>query len=287
MLKTLSWLEPRSAQVRGLETAWLEGGRPGAPIALLLHGYPDTPDTWREQAAPLMDTHWLLLPFARGLGGSRAPARMDRYGAYAALLDHLELLRLADPERRRPVHVVGHDIGGVHAWMLATYAPPNLRSVTVLNSAHPRQFLRRLLWPRQVFKSWYVAALQLPRLPEWALRVVRRRLLERLASEGWKAPDGGFGLEEFEGAALNAMNEYRQFVREIPMFLSERSAIARVPVQLIASREDPYLEPPSFLELSDLAENLAIRVVRGGHWLHRQQPERVHRLLKEFWARWG
>ena len=24
------------------------------------------------------------------------------------------------------------------------------------------------------------------------------------------------GVEEFEGAALNAMNEYRQFVREIP-----------------------------------------------------------------------
>jgi len=283
-MKTASGLALKTARLRGLETAWLDNENAGKPVLLFLHGFLDTPETWAEQAAAFGRDYRLLLPYGRGVGPSRPPEDKRRYGAYSILLDNLELLRLADPEGRLPVHVVGHDVGGVHAWMLACHPSPRLRSAAVLNSAHPKQYLRRALWPRQVLKSWYVGAFQIPYASEALLWVFHKRILDALTAEGWRAPGGSLSLADFEGAAVNAMNQYRQFVRDIPHFLGERAAPTDVPVLVISSEEDRYLEAPSTTEFADLARRVTVRVVRGKHWIHREQAERVDRLLSGFWS---
>lgn len=283
-MKTLAGLELKSARIRGLKTAWLDNGNEGRPVLLFIHGYLDTPATWEEQAPAFASGYRLLAPFARGVGESEPPADRRRYGAHSILLDHLEILRLADPQGRRPVHVVGHDVGGVHAWMLASHPNPSLKTVTILNSAHPKQYLRRMLWPRQLFKSWYLGAFQIPYVSEAALWLFRKEIFKVLESEGWRPPAGEMSLKDFEGAAVNAMNQYRQFARDIPHFLREKSAPTATPVLVISSEEDRYLETPSTTEFADIAKDVTIRVVRGKHWIHREQPERINRLLAEFWS---
>lgn len=284
MSQTATGLRLKTAVVRELKTAWLDNENRGKEVLLFLHGYLDTPAAWRPQAAAFSEKYQVLVPFARGVGESAPPRDKRRYGASSILLDHLEILRLNDPERTRPVHVVGHDVGGVHAWMLACHPARGLRSAAILNSVHPRQYLRRILWPRQVLKAWYVGAFQVPYVSEALLWLFRKEIFKTLEAEGWRPPVAEMSLSDFEGAAINAMNQYRQFVRDIPHFLRENAAPTPVPVLVVSSEEDRYLETPSATEYSDIASNVTIRVVKGRHWLAAEQPERVIRLLEDFWS---
>ena len=136
-MKTLTALKLKTAELRGVKTSWLDNENTGKDVLFFIHGYLDTPDTWKDEVAAFNENYHILLPYGRGVGESSAPKDNRRYGAHSILLDHLEILRLNDPERRRPVHIVGHDIGGVHAWMLASYPDPSVKTVTILNSAHP------------------------------------------------------------------------------------------------------------------------------------------------------
>jgi len=281
-MKTLSGMRLKTERLRGLNTAWLDNENNSKDVLFFLHGYMDTPDSWSAQLAAFNETHQVLTPFGRGVGPSEAPADKRRYGAYPILLDHLEILRRNDPEGRRPIHIVGHDVGGVHAWMLACHANPNIKTVTILNSAHPKQYLRRILWPRQVIKSWYVGAFQIPYVSEALLWIFHDEVHKHLAAQGWQPPPGELSMKDFEGTAVNAMNQYRQFVRDIPHFLRENTKPTEVPVMVISSEEDLYLERPSALEFKDIAKNVTVRVIRGKHWIHREQPERINRLLSEF-----
>jgi pimeloyl-ACP methyl ester carboxylesterase len=272
----------RTAELRGLRTAWLDNERASAPIALFLHGYLDTPETWRAQFEEFGQEYRVVAPFARGVGGSEPPSDKRRYGAYSILLDHLEILRRVDPEARLPVHVVGHDVGGVHAWLLASHPSPAVRSVSVLNSAHPRQYLRRLPWPGQMLKGWYVGLFQFPWLARAALRLFQWRVLTLLEAEGWGRA-GRLSPKEFDEAALHSLEQYRRFVRDIPWFIRERAMPASVPVLALSTEEDRFLERPSAYEFGGIADSVTVRIVRGRHWIHREQPERVNRILADFW----
>src|SRR5437764_1012609 len=62
------------------------------------------------------------------------------------------------------------DWGGGVAWTFAMRYPERLDRLVILNSPHPASFLRKLLTPKQLFRSWYMFFFQLPWLPEIALR---------------------------------------------------------------------------------------------------------------------
>lgn len=274
----------KTETIRGLATGWLDNENEDGDLILFLHGFLDTPETWSAQMEAWGSGHRLLLPYARGVGPSSAPEHRGRYGTASILLDHLEILSRADPSEKRPLHVVGHDLGGIHAWMLACHPRRNLKSAVILNSVHPRQHLRRLLWPRQLLKSWYVGAFQIPGVSEALFWLLRKQVFKSVEAEGWRAPVPGLTMEGFEGAALNAMNQYRELGRDAAHFLREPLRPTDTPVLVIASEEDRYLEEPSTLEFSDIARHVTVRVVQGKHWLHREQPERINRLLGDFWA---
>src|SRR6476661_5199670 len=81
-----------------------------------------------------------------------------------------DVLALIDASGRERVHLVGHDWGGALAWLVAGNHPTRIASLTVLSTPHPAAMSRA--WrsgTEQKRKSWYMAAFQVPRLPERAL----------------------------------------------------------------------------------------------------------------------
>jgi pimeloyl-ACP methyl ester carboxylesterase len=179
--------------------------------------------------------------------------------------------------------VIGHDWGGVHAWMLAGHPNKRLRSLAIVNSVHPKQWLRRARWPRQIAKSWYVGAFQLPYISEGLLWLLHGPIIKSIREQGWRAPAGDITMAEYDGAAINAVNQYRQLARDLPTFLREKPSSVSAPVLILASEGDRYLEEPSATEFADLASKVTVRVIKGKHWLHAEQPERINRILSEFW----
>src|ERR1700694_781340 len=108
------WIDVAAPTVQLRALTW---GRHDAPIALCLHGFPDTAYCWRKGAPLLVDAGWrVVAPFMRGYTPSSIPS--DRsYHMGAVMDDALRVLEAAGPTGRDVV--IGHDWGAFAATGLA------------------------------------------------------------------------------------------------------------------------------------------------------------------------
>ena len=155
------------------------GPADGTPV-VLLHGFPQDRSSWDRISGRLhaagMRTY---APDQRGYcAGARPP------GTAAYRLEHLvgDVIALIDATGHDRVHLVGHDWGGGVAWLVAGNHPDRVASVTVLSTPHPAALSRALRTFDQLRRSWYMAAFQVPVLPE------------RLVAAGFRSVMVGSGL---------------------------------------------------------------------------------------------
>ncbi|KAI1375705.1 soluble epoxide hydrolase [Hypoxylon crocopeplum] len=95
-------------------------------VILLIHGFPQTSYQFRHVIDPLAEAGYrVLAPDYRGAGASSKPA----IGFTKSIIAR-DLVRLLDAlEIHEPVHVVGHDIGGMVAFAMAAKHPSRVASV--------------------------------------------------------------------------------------------------------------------------------------------------------------
>lgn len=147
------------------------------PLAVLLHGFPDTAHTWRHLGPQLADAGWrVAAPFLRGYAPSAIPP--DRSGHVAALMSDAVGLHRALGGGPDAV-LVGHDWGAITANALAAH-PDSPFSRVVSMSVPPFAAMRstravRVL-PRQLRNSWYIGFNQVPALAELTFERLVRRL---------------------------------------------------------------------------------------------------------------
>lgn len=188
-------------------TAWAAGPADG-PVVLLLHGYPQTRHTWRDQLPALADAGFrAVAPDQRGYSPGARPVGIDAYTTDALVGDAVALARLLSPER--PVHLVGHDWGGQLAWLTAVSHPDVIASLTVLSRPHPAAFARAFGDdPAQAERSKHHRAFDDPATADLLLADDARRLRRMLATNA--VPDADIsayldvlGRREAMEAALN------------------------------------------------------------------------------------
>src|SRR5215470_17991179 len=120
----------RSATVRanGLEFGLLEAG--SGPLALCLHGFPDTAHTWRHLLPALAGAGFrAVAPFMRGYAPTAVPAD----GAYqlgALIADAVALHEALG--RGGDAVLIGHDWGAEAAYGAAAHAPGRWRRLVTL-----------------------------------------------------------------------------------------------------------------------------------------------------------
>ena len=109
-----------------------------APAVVLLHGFPAGSWMWRGVlASPALAAYRLFAPDQRGYnrstvpGGGAAALALPLLAADAAAL----IEAVAGPAGA--AHLVAHDWGGGVAWWLAAQRPALLRSLSIINMAHP------------------------------------------------------------------------------------------------------------------------------------------------------
>jgi len=162
-------------------------GAADAPLVLLLHGYPQTRHTWREQVPALGGAGYhAVAPDQRGYSAGVRPdpaAGLDAYGIERLVADVLDLAT-ANGHHAKPFHLVGHDWGGQVAWVVAHRHPERVASLTVLSRPHPAAFRRafREDADNQQYRSRHHKAFHAPgtatRLLEDGGRRLRRQLRE-------------------------------------------------------------------------------------------------------------
>jgi pimeloyl-ACP methyl ester carboxylesterase len=260
------------------------GGGAAGQVAVLLHGFPEDRHSWDRVASALAAAgHRVLAPDQRGYSPGARPATRSAYTLSQLAGDVLALADAAGAER---FHLVGHDWGAALAWYMAARHPRRLISLASLSVPHPQAFLRALTTSNQAIRSWYIAAIQLPRLPELALsRRSGKALRDALVRTG--LDPGSAARYAVQATAPAAIRGALNWYRAIPLDLRERIGQIDVPTLFIWSDGDSFVSRTA-AELCGgyVSGPYRFELFQGSsHWLPQEAPEQVAALLVEHFAR--
>jgi pimeloyl-ACP methyl ester carboxylesterase len=120
----------RFARVNGVRLHYVRAG--AGPAVVLLHGWPQTWFAWREAIALLSARFTVIAPDLRGLGLSERPP-----GGYDKRTIAADIRALIAETAGGRAHVVGHDMGGKTAFMLAHLHPESVDRLVLVDCLIP------------------------------------------------------------------------------------------------------------------------------------------------------
>jgi pimeloyl-ACP methyl ester carboxylesterase len=276
-----------------ISLAALTWGPDDGPLAVLLHGFPDTAHTWRHLGPALAGHGWrVVAPYLRGYAPSDVAA--DRSGHIAALM--ADAVGVVDALSGGPDTVlVGHDWGAITTNALAAHDESPFCRVVAM-SVPPFPAVRNAgalrLLPRQLRNSWYIGFNQVPVLPELVFdRYVRG--LWRSWSPGYDATED---LRHLAAALPDrvhrraAIGYYRSLASPFPppapyrRWKGAEMRLPVVPVLYLHGAEDRCLDPRLVSGVrAQLPEGSDTALVAGaGHFLQLEQPAEVNRRVLAF-----
>lgn len=292
----LAGLTVERTDLGDLDVAWLTDPRaePDAPLALLLHGFPDAATTWRHLIPRLADVG--LRPVAPWLRGY-APTSVPDDGLYqvGALARDASRLHEALGGDDRAV-IVGHDWGAMATYAAVGWEPDRWRRAVAMAVPPAGAMFGGFTSYDQLRRSWYMFFFQSP-LADGTVAADDLAFIDRL----WADWSPGYDASDDLPGVKHALRD--------PANLA--AALGYYRATLGAGRTDPSLDAPQggwltptpkptlYLHGADdgcvgsgLATDAAaslpapgsrVEVVDGvGHFLHVEDPTRVGNLIVDF-----
>jgi pimeloyl-ACP methyl ester carboxylesterase len=272
-------------QANGLQFATLEIGT--GPLALCLHGFPDTAWTWRHLLPELAAAGFrAVAPYLRGYAPTDVPADgAYQTGALAADAIALhEALGGGDD-----AVLVGHDWGAMAAYGAAAHAPGRWRRIVTMAVPPPAAMARGFLDYDQLRRSFYVFVFQTP-LAEAAVGQKDLAFIDGLWrdwSPGYDAADDVARVKDALRSPANlsaAIGYYRAMLdrtNHVPAYAAEQAAVLSPPPQptlYLHGRADGALgvelvgDAGAWLS----AESRVDILDDVGHFLHLERPADVN-----------
>ena len=268
--------ELSSVNIDGAQLAYRRAG--SGPTVLLVHGIPTSSRLWDAVGAELAAGFDVIAPDMLGYGESSKPLDRDvSISAQAELLSGLlEALGVG------PATVVGHDIGGGVAQIMAVHEPGRLAALGLINAV--------------CFDSWPIPAM---------LALKRSAPLAGRLPEGWVtgALAQGISREVPEGQAREAMRDglaawdrdpdsLRAFFRNVEALdsrhtqaiASELGGIA-VPTHVVWGAADRFQKPEYATRLRDAIPGATLRMIDAGHFVPWARPAEVTAEVRELAGR--
>jgi pimeloyl-ACP methyl ester carboxylesterase len=266
----------------------------GDRLALCLHGFPELAFSWRHQLPVLAEEGWLAwAPDLRGYGETDRPVGREEY-ALERLMD--DVAALIDASGARETLLIGHDWGGVIAWLFALRRVRPLSRLVVMNLPHPACYERALRrGVRQWLRSWYMLFFQLPWLPEKALgargaTMIGRAFLD-MAVHKENFPEEVLDVYRraaLQPGALTAMlNYYRALLSGGGARRQRSLGYPKIdaPTLVIWGEQDSALGVETLEGIEEFVPNLTLRrLPDASHWVQQDAPEKVNEILRK-WLR--
>lgn len=280
----------------GVRLHCAEVGREGAPLMLLLHGFPEFWYAWKDVMPAFADAWHAVAPDMRGYNLSSKPVETKAYRADRLVADLDGLIRGLGHER---AVVVAHDWGGAVAWSLAIARPERVSRLVILNAPHPVPFARLLAEdPAQQAASVYMNWLRRPGA-EAALARDDFAVMERFFvgetppawfdaatraayREAWSQPGAlAGGVAYYRASPLYPPEGDDPGARRLR--LDPADFTVRVPTRVLWGERDRALLPALLDGLDAVVPDLDVqRLPECSHWLAHEAPQRVAALIAEF-----
>ena len=312
----MSELIHSTVRTNGIDMHFVEQGE--GPVALLLHGFPESWYSWRHQLPALADAGFrAVAPDVRGYGRTDAPDSIESYTMKNHTADFIGLLDAFGVEK---AVVVGQDWAAVMAWHCALLYPDRVSAVVGMSVPYSP---RAPMPPTQLFKRafgdnfFYMLYFQEPGIAEAELEAdVRRSLRMFLYSASGDAPEGAatpgkkkgakfldgmpepdelpawlseadldFYTAEFERTGFHgALNRYRNMDRDWEELPQLAGAKVQQPALFIAGDRDPVSRFTNLDRMKANVPNLRETVVLSGcgHWTPQERPAEVNAALIRF-----
>ena len=278
-------------RANGIEFAYLEEGE--GPLVLLLHGFPDTAHSWSHQMPAVAAAGYrAVAPYLRGYPPSEIP-RDGFYDRATLVADIAALIRALNGDA--PVHLVGQDFGASITYGIVAAYPELVRRAVVMAVPHPAETAKSVLNARHVHRSFHWWFFQLPGLPEKALAENDFAFIDYLwdywASPGYRDSEHIAEIKRMlrePGVLTATLGYYRAMFDQHnmdPRLESLRKSMGgaiTVPTLALCGGDDMRAEL-----MTDQAKHFSgeyrYEVVAGaGHFLHREKPAEVTRLVLDW-----
>jgi 2-hydroxymuconate-semialdehyde hydrolase len=256
------------------DIAYLRKGQ-GPPL-LLLHGIPSSSYLWRDVIDPLSTTFDVLAPDLLGFGDS--DKRLDADLSIAAQARYM--VAFMESFGLHQAAVVGHDIGGGIAQLMAVDEPDRVARLILIDSI--------------VDDNWPVADIARLKEPVWDQIMVnidlrdgfRKGLGAGLATEGrvteelvdeWTRPFQDLGGRRAYLRAARALNN-RDLTSQ-----SKRIEEIETPTLILWGANDKFLESRWADTLKHKLRDSTVEIIEpGGHFLPLDRPEAVAEAITRF-----
>jgi N-formylmaleamate deformylase len=235
------------------------------PPVILLHGLTANGACWTAVARALEAEYDVLMPDARGHGGSSAPDYGYHYEDHAAdVVGLIETLRLA------PAVLIGHSMGGMTAALVASRYPGLVRGLILADPSFLSPKVQREVRASHVLDQHrrYLKMGLDELTAEARLKHPERSLdtIERIARARLQTSVGAFDV-------LSLLNfDYRQVVSTIEIFSL-----------LVIGGPAGVVSPGVAAELQRLNPRLqTAQIPEAEHGMHYDQPEKFADIVKSF-----
>lgn len=283
------------AEVNGIRLHYVTTGK--GKLLLFVHGFPEFWYTWKNQLLEFGRDYQAVAPDMRGYNLSSKPTEVEQYQVPYLVED---LRALVEQLGHKTCILVGHDWGGVVAWIFAMMHPEYIEKLIIINAPHPAIFQRELREnPAQQQASRYMLLFRSPQAEQVLSANNYEVLVQQVLGEGLK--QGFFTGEDRKaylaawaqpGALTGGLNYYRAArigpptgdEQEATGFAGDLSLlVVNVPTLVIWGEKDTALLTGNLEGLDMFVPDLTIkRIPEGTHWVIHEQPALINTSIREF-----
>jgi pimeloyl-ACP methyl ester carboxylesterase len=280
-----------TVRANSIEFAYIEEG--DGPVVLLMHGFPDVAQTWTAQMRALADAGYRAIAAnSRGYPPTEVPADGFYDGATLAV----DVKGLIEQLAGEPVHYVGHDWGAATGYRAVAAFPELFKRTVQIAIPHPMTFPAMFARPAQIHGRFHFWFFQMKGLAEAATMANDYAMIDylwHLWSPKLNEPDHRALVKRAlsqPGALEASLSYYRAAFGNSPADpkhagLNETiNAPIATPTLTLLGDEDPAKAAGKLQEPFFTGPMETIYVEGTGHFIHRERPEEVSKLIIDWLA---
>lgn len=260
-------MESRHVEVEGIRMRWEEAGQ-GSPV-VLVHGIPTSPRLWRHvvpqvRGARLMA--WEMVGYGASIEeGRERDISVARQASYLA--SWMRAVDLGDG-----AIVVGHDLGGGVAQILAVHHPELVRGLVLTNAICYDS------WPIPSVRAMRAAGPLVERLPDGVFRLVYANFLQQAHDDRARARESieeHYPYYERAGGAAAMVRQVRSLDVRDTLAVADRIPDLDLPARIVWGASDPFQRIGYGYRLAYELGAPLDRIEAGRHFVPEDHPERV------------